>query len=116
MTMHGTNICKVCGHTYHKFCGTCAGIARAKHFSKKQDELSEKSSLKLYEVRVLVESGITWKPMLVTILATDSSKAMSHAEISLGVQLLNLKAKSTWTELQGPFKNGQVLAVREDDF
>ena len=120
MTMHGINICEDCGYNYHKFFGNCVGCASAKVLKspqKKAKSAPEKKALKLYEVRVLLDAhDYRRKAMLVTILATDCAEAMEHAEISLGIHLLGIKSKSTWTEFQGPFKNGQVLAVREDDF
>lgn len=78
-----------------------------------------KSKLKLYEVTVHVERPFalasTHKEVLVVLLATDSSEAMAYAEESQGVTEVGDRARSTWTEILGPFKNGYVLAARDKD-
>ncbi len=78
----------------------------------------EASDLKLYEVTVYVElpypykTATTHREIVVVLLAKDSTDAMSFAETSQGVTRMEDMAKSTWTEIQGPFKNGSVLSAR----
>ncbi len=80
--------------------------------------VEETSKLKLYEVTVHVErpypyeTTSTHREIIVVVLAKDSTDAMSYAETSQGVARMEDMAKSTWTEIQGPFKNGTVLSAR----
>jgi len=88
----------------------------------KQREKDE-PTLKLYEVTVHVErssslkgatpsAASTHREILVVLLATNSDEAMAHAENSQGITSVEDMSKSTWTEIQGPFKNGYVLSAR----
>ena len=81
----------------------------------------EKPTLILYEVSVYVKrpfalgAASTHKEVLVVLLATDSEEAMQYAEKSQGVTKVGDRAKSKWTEIRGPFKNGSVLSARDKD-
>jgi len=82
------------------------------------EPFEEPPKLKVYEVTVHVErpypykTASTHREIIVTVLAKDSTDAMSYAETSQGVTRMEDMAKSTWTEIGGPFKNGFILAAR----
>lgn len=90
-----------------------ANLVAEEMFYYNDKELDPKQ-LKLYQVRVITEYGYGFDAKLVTILATDSAEAMEFAETSLGVTELKDKSRSSCEEIEGPFVNGHILAVRDE--